>query len=245
METKIINGGSSSNDRAINRFCCGRIWTILFITALSILISTSIYYRNIVTKRGFNFNSHETKYVRDNHALMIPKHRKRLERVKRVCASYKQNDEYFKEYVEMPKNLDKGKFTISNKGRLVMCNTMKQGTTSWARMFLQLYLPRAVNWKRVSAKYSPFDVGYQVKLKELQQKWFSPKAKSNIVNSLNSGDHRNLAFFVCRNPLERLKSLYNYFLDMDKFKELRRRKPKNFKDFIRKSFTNGSYLSKF
>ena len=135
-----------------------------------------------------------------------------------------------------------GKFTLEPKGKLVMCNTMKQGTTTWARIFLQLYLPRTVNWSKQSSKYSPFKVGYQVKLQQLQRNRFSRIKKTEIVKSLEERDHEYFAFFVCRNPVERLKSLYSYSLDLGRFKK--GRTPTNFKDFIRQSFSNSSPLSK-
>ena len=93
------------------------------------------------------------------------------------------------------------KFTLEPKGKLVMCNTMKQGKTTWARILLQLYLPRAVNWSKQSPKFSPFKVGYQVKLQQLQGKHFSKNKKTGIVKSLEERDHEYLAFFVCRNPI--------------------------------------------
>ena len=81
-------------------------------------------------------------------------------------------------------------------------------------------------------------VRFQVKLAELQNKVYRKSERIRILKSLNKQNHEYLAFFVCRNPLERLKSLYSYSLDLDRFKK--GKKPKNFKDFIVKIFTNNS-----
>ena len=105
------------------------------------------------------------------------------------------------------------------------------GTTTWARIFIQLYLPKAANWRAKKwQEYSPFSVGYQVKLRQLQNKIFSSSKKKSIIKSLVKEQHEYLAFFVCRNPIERLKSLYSYSLDLGRFKK--GKKPKNFKNFI-------------
>ena len=81
-------------------------------------------------------------------------------------------------------------------------------------------------------------VRFQVKLAQLQNKVYRKSERIRILKSLNKHNHEYLAFFVCRNPLERLKSLYSYSLDLDRFKK--GEKPKNFKDFIAKIFTNNS-----
>ena len=96
------------------------------------------------------------------------------------------------------------------------------------------YQFRSNKWK----KYSPFSVGFQVKLAELQNRVYRKRERIRILQSLNKQTHEYFAFFVCRNPIERLKSLYSYSLDLGRFK--RGNRPKNFKDFIMKMFTNES-----
>ena len=117
---------------------------------------------------------------------------------------------------------------------------MKAGTTTWARIFLQLYLPRALNWKRQSTKFSPFNVGYQVKLQQLQAKRFTAEEKAGVVKSLEQKEHEYFAFFVCRDPIERLKSLYLYSLDLKRFKT--GKTPRNFQEFLTVSFSNISSI---
>ena len=168
--------------------------------------------------------------------------KQRLDTLEAVCEKYRNNPEYNSNYVEKLGEKMKGKFTLEPRGKMVMCNTMKQGTTTWARIFLQLYLPKAFNWRKQSAQFSPFSVGYQVKLQQVQRKHFSKSKKNEIIKSLEKRDHQYFGFFVCRNPIEKLKSLYTYSLDLGRFK--RGRTPKNFKDFIIQSFSQSSPLSK-
>ena len=168
--------------------------------------------------------------------------KQRLDTLEAVCDKYRNNPEYNNDYVEKPGEEMRGKFTLEPKGKMVMCNTMKQGTTTWARIFLQLYLPKAVNWSKQSPQFSPFSVGYQVKLQQVQRKRFSKNKKNQIIKSLDKRDHQYFAFFVCRNPIEKLKSLYTYSLDLGRFRK--GRTPQNFKDFITQSFSQSSPLSK-
>ena len=79
-------------------------------------------------------------------------------------------------------------------------------------------------------------MGYQVKLRELQTKL--GVKKNTILKSLKNESHEYFAFFVCRNPIEKLKSLYSYSLDLNRFK--RGEKPQNFRDFIIKLFKKDS-----
>ena len=69
------------------------------------------------------------------------------------------------------------------------------------------------------------------------------KRRLEILRSLEEADHEYFAFFVCRNPIERLKSLYSYSLDLGRFKK--GQKPKNLKDFIMKVFAEKSQFGKY
>ena len=51
-------------------------------------------------------------------------------------------------------------------------------------------------------------------LKRLEQEKFSIQKKRTIINSLRKKDHESLAFFICRNPVERLQSVYHYLTDL-------------------------------
>ena len=84
-------------------------------------------------------------------------------------------------------------------------------------------------------------MGYQVKLRELQTKLGVKKKKNTILKSLKNESHEYFAFFVCRNPIEKLKSLYSYSLDLNRFKK--GEKPQNFRDFIVQVFRTHSKFS--
>ena len=56
--------------------------------------------------------------------------------------------------------------------------------------------------------------GTQLKLRKLEKKYISPTKKTQIIESLLQPKHEFLAFFVCRDPLEKLLSVYKYLLDM-------------------------------
>ena len=109
--------------------------------------------------------------------------RQRLDLVNKVCQSYRDDHNFKNLYVDKPGSKIRGKFTLEPKSKLVMCNVMKQGrwlqwcldldicsilvagTTTWARIFIQLSLPNAANWRAKKwVEFSPFNVGYQVKL---------------------------------------------------------------------------------
>ena len=51
---------------------------------------------------------------------------------------------------------------------------------------------------------------YQRELVRLEKQSYSRAAKERAVASLRARDHEYLAFFVCRNPVSRLLSVYNY-----------------------------------
>ena len=101
-------------------------------------------------------------------------------------------------------------------------------------------MPNAANWRRKKwVEFSPFNVGYQVKLRELQTKL--GVKKDTILKSLENESHEYFAFFVCRNPIEKLKSLYSYSLDLNRFK--RGETPQSFRDFIVQVFRTNSTFS--
>ena len=56
--------------------------------------------------------------------------------------------------------------------------------------------------------------GTQLKLRKLEKKHFSVTKKTQIIESLLHQNHEFLAFFVCRDPLEKLLSVYKYLIDM-------------------------------
>ena len=75
-------------------------------------------------------------------------------------------------------------------------------------------------------------------MRELQTKLYKGDKRNKILKSLESEHHEYFAFFVCRNPIEKLKSLYSYSLDLNRFK--RGEKPRSFREFIIKVFGDNS-----
>ena len=55
--------------------------------------------------------------------------------------------------------------------------------------------------------------GTQKVLRELERRAYKQKDKTEIISSLESVRHNYTAFFVCRNPVDKLLSVYNYLMD--------------------------------
>ena len=51
---------------------------------------------------------------------------------------------------------------------------------------------------------------YQRRLEEIEEKAYTREQKVEIIRSLKYEDHEYLSFFVCRNPVEKLVSVYKY-----------------------------------
>ena len=49
-------------------------------------------------------------------------------------------------------------------------------------------------------------------MKQLERNKVSQAEKKSAINSLRNSDHKHVAFFVCRNPVEKLLSVYNFML---------------------------------
>ena len=57
--------------------------------------------------------------------------------------------------------------------------------------------------------------GSQVLLKKIEQNEFKNNSQKNkVIKSLRSPDHDYLSFFICRNPIEKMMSVYKYMVDM-------------------------------
>ena len=61
------------------------------------------------------------------------------------------------------------------------------------------------------------DGGSQVLLKKIEQNEFKINNEKNVVIRLiMAPEHEYLSFFVCRNPVEKLLSVYKYMVDMSR-----------------------------
>jgi len=54
----------------------------------------------------------------------------------------------------------------------------------------------------------------QMTLRKLERRLVSLRQKDEIIESLRDEDHEYTAFFVCRNPIEKLLSVYYYMMDL-------------------------------
>ena len=54
----------------------------------------------------------------------------------------------------------------------------------------------------------------QLTLRKLERRLVPLRQKEEIIKSLTEEDHKYTAFFVCRNPIEKLLSVYYYLMDL-------------------------------
>ena len=55
---------------------------------------------------------------------------------------------------------------------------------------------------------------YQRRLEEIEEKAYAREDKVEVIKSLKFTHHEYLSFFVCRNPIEKLLSVYKYMKDL-------------------------------
>ena len=76
-------------------------------------------------------------------------------------------------------------------------------------------------------------------LKELEEAYTPKERKLKIVRSLHKSNHTYISFFVCRNPIEKLQSVYDFLFFQTQIKK------KSFNNFPRFSPPSWSqYISK-
>ena len=51
-------------------------------------------------------------------------------------------------------------------------------------------------------------------LRKLERSLVSAREKLDIIDSVRAEQHEYTAFFVCRNPVEKLLSVYHYLMDL-------------------------------
>ena len=51
---------------------------------------------------------------------------------------------------------------------------------------------------------------YQRRLEEIEEKAYTREQEVEIIRSLKNAEHEYLSFFVCRNPVEKLVSVFKY-----------------------------------
>ena len=70
--------------------------------------------------------------------------------------------------------------------------------------------------ERMRRKSEKLRSSTQMELRALEEDHYRPGLKKRIIMETltGGGDTSYLSFFVCRNPVERLVSVYNYLIDM-------------------------------
>ncbi|XP_023343113.1 carbohydrate sulfotransferase 12 isoform X2 [Eurytemora carolleeae] len=118
-------------------------------------------------------------------------------------------------------------FTLYPEKRIAWCRTPKIGTTTWSKIFLQLYKTDPMNTKSLHNT-----------MKKIEKKLISRSGKTSVVLSLRSNQTRKYkSIIAARHPFDRL---YSAFKDKILGRRIRmygvndmRKKPK-FSDFIKK-----------
>ena len=121
---------------------------------------------------------------------------RKIDRLEQACSLYK---DLFK--IKQNRGLAKV-FSLEPSEKLAICRTAKHGSTTWAKNFMHIYLGKKSFVKGPKV--------YQRELLKLEKKNFTGKAKIQVLDTFENKTHEYLTFFVCRNPISRLLSVYNY-----------------------------------
>lgn len=130
----------------------------------------------------------------EKHLDRVRKHfQSKLENLEKACSRYHISPNEVQVKLQT--------FSLEPKSRLVLCRTAKHGSTSWANNFVKMYLRDRRTVKT------------QVYLRRLERKAYSRESKEAVIKALREKQHNYTSFFVCRNPVEKFLSVYNYLMD--------------------------------
>ena len=117
------------------------------------------------------------------------------------------------------------KLILDSHSKLVVCRAGKHGSTTIANIFNKIYESneeilkkkrtyKVYLWKKWKNNLNQNQ--NQLKLKEYESFYLNEKSKRDIiVDSLYGENSENyFSFVVCRNPIERLSSVYRYLTDL-------------------------------
>ena len=113
-------------------------------------------------------------------------------------------------------------FNIEKKHKLLFCRTAKSGSSTWGHYFVDLYTDgwnESKHWSQINTFLRLFRTGKGVDFSKfigrattrLEKENISMDKKRSAVKELRSGDHAYTAFFVCRNPVEKMLSVWDHF----------------------------------
>ena len=123
--------------------------------------------------------------------------RNRVNRVEKACKDHKdlltesENEEPLLKV-----------YSLEPSEKIAICRTAKHGSTTWAKNLMHVYLNKKEFVKGPKV--------YQRELAKLESQSFNLEEKEAVIASFRQRNHLYLTFFVCRNPIERLISVYNY-----------------------------------
>lgn len=92
------------------------------------------------------------------------------------------------------------KWSVGPGSDLLMCSTGKHGTNTWASYFLELY-----GYSRI-----PGNGSVKQQVRALEHHEISHRDKRVMIEENRNPGHKFISFFVCRNPVDKLLSIYNF-----------------------------------
>jgi len=164
--------------------------TLVFVTFLF----TLLYHRDL----EFPTTKLEFLLLR-RRANLYSLFKSRIDLVERVCQSEPAEEE--KE--EIP---TKSKSWFAHPGhKLLFCHMGKHGSTTWASYFHYMYSGKAPGGPGPSM---------QTRARRWEDAAYSPREKLEVIHSNQRGksSYNYFSFFVCRNPVSKLSSIYRYNL---------------------------------
>ena len=173
------------------------------ILCLAFLIFNLLVYDVNVKQMSFSRIFEVNKSTIDDKRYLIRnknvqrQFRNRVNRVEQACKDHKDlltesddQDPLLKVY------------SLEPSEKISICRTAKHGSTTWAKNLMHVYLNKKEFVKGPKV--------YQRELAKLESKNYTLEEKEAVIASFRQRNHLYLTFFVCRNPIERLISVYNY-----------------------------------
>ena len=170
---------------------------VLFIVIISGLLSSSrkINTQKMISQNNSASRQEELYHLARNKNVQYQFQRK-IDRLEQACSQYK--DLFM---IKQNKGLAKV-FSLEPSEKLAICRTAKHGSTTWAKNLMHIYLGKKSFVKGPKV--------YQRELLKLERKNFTVRAKNKVLETFKNKTHEYLTFFVCRNPISRILSVYNY-----------------------------------
>jgi len=151
----------------------------------------------------------------------------RTQRVESICKQYQS-------YLTKPDFFLPKAYSLEPLEKLAICRTAKHGSTTWAKNFIHIYLGKEEFRKGPKV--------YQRRLEEIEQKAYTREQKVEVLKSLKSPSHEYLSFFVCRNPIEKLVSVYNYMKVLKNRPDFGEGRHPSWEKYIRSVVSEDNYL---